>query len=163
MKYLTDFESQRKLDASSSSRSIGGFQQDSTGFKSSANYVASVGQRHALTLIEEEYNHVQNLRHNSGHTNASGDGDLKANFTGNVLLTPNICEHEWIIGSGATHHVTSCKDMLSYSRCLGNQGSNIIQLPTGNRDHIAGILHHIVALEAWSSFPDNNGTHSILD
>lgn len=132
--YPTDFKSKRKADASSSSRSTGGFQQDSTGFKSSANYAASAGQGHALTLTEEEYNHVQNLRHNSG-----GDGDLKANFTGNVSLTPNVCEHEWIIDSGATHHVTSCKDMLSHSRCLGNQGSNTVQLPTGNRAPIAGI------------------------
>ncbi|XP_049346451.1 uncharacterized protein LOC125811005 [Solanum verrucosum] len=98
--YLTYFNSKRKPDASNSSKSTGCFQHDSTGLKSSTNYVASVGQVHALTLTEEEYNHVQNLRHNSGHTNAGDEDDLKTDFRGNVSVTPNVCEHEWIIDSG---------------------------------------------------------------
>uniref|UniRef100_M1DX41 Uncharacterized protein n=1 Tax=Solanum tuberosum TaxID=4113 RepID=M1DX41_SOLTU len=75
--YPADFRSKRKPDASRSYRSTCGFQQDSAGFKSSANYATPTGQGHALTLREEEYNHVQNLRHNSGHTN-EGDREISS-------------------------------------------------------------------------------------
>ncbi|KAG5605370.1 hypothetical protein H5410_026862 [Solanum commersonii] len=57
--------------------------KDSAGFKSSANYAIPTGLGHALTLREEEYNHVQNLRHNSGHTN---EGGHKANLTDQINL-----------------------------------------------------------------------------
>ncbi|KAG5581208.1 hypothetical protein H5410_051835 [Solanum commersonii] len=42
-------------------------------FRSYANYASNAGHRDELTLTEEEYNHVQNLRHNTTSTNV-GDG-----------------------------------------------------------------------------------------
>jgi len=53
-----------------------------------------------------------------------------------VSLIPKSFVFEWIIDSGATHHVTSCKNILHDLK--GFEGSNTVQLPTGKK---AGIMN----------------------
>ncbi|KAH0770980.1 hypothetical protein KY290_014961 [Solanum tuberosum] len=104
-----------------------------SGIKSHANYVATEEHGHGLTLIEEEYNHVKNLRHNNNSQSAGDGTECKANLVGNVSLTSNVYKCGWIIDSGATHHITSSKDLLAELSYLGDQRSNTVQLPTGNK------------------------------
>ncbi|KAH0647818.1 hypothetical protein KY290_033808 [Solanum tuberosum] len=113
-------------------------QQIGSGFRSYANCATTKGQDVGLTLTEEEYNHVINLRHNNTSSASTGDnGDCKANVAGNVSLTSDAYDYSWIIDSGATHHITSSKEMLAELSNMNSQRSNTVQLPTGNKAQIA--------------------------
>ncbi|KAG5600189.1 hypothetical protein H5410_031559 [Solanum commersonii] len=90
------------------------------GIKSHANYAATEEHGHGLTLTEEEYNHVKNLRHNNSSQSAGDGTECKANLAGNVSLTSNVYECGWIIDSDATHHITSSKDFLAELSYLGD-------------------------------------------
>lgn len=120
------------------------FNNQNSSFRSYANYASNAGHRDELTLTEEEYNHVQNLMHNTTSTDVGDGSECKANLAGNVFLTPTDYECSWIIDLGATHHITSSKDLLAELSCPSDQRKNTVQLPTGKKAHITNTGNSIV-------------------
>lgn len=70
-------------------------------------------------LSNEELDQFRNLLHNKEQR------ECKANLAGNVSLILKSSAFEWIIDSGATHHITSCKNILHDLK--GLEGFNTIQ------------------------------------
>lgn len=71
-----------------------------------------------------------------GLTSAGSANECRANLAGNVAQAPNIYESDWIVDSRGTHHVTSCKGLLTDLKCISDKRSSTVQLPTGNRAQI---------------------------
>ncbi|XP_075102309.1 uncharacterized protein LOC142177458 [Nicotiana tabacum] len=81
-------------------------------------------QRNFFT--EEQYKELLNLLQK---TNTS---DCSTNIVGIIALITNVAanDHVWIVDSGATHHVTHCKNALSNLQRVDNKTDGL-QLPTG--------------------------------
>jgi len=58
------------------------------------------------------------------------------NFAGIVSLLSNACMCDWVIDTGATHHVTYCKDILNNIKRADDQGRHGVQLPIGSKSQI---------------------------
>nr|XP_009787038.1 PREDICTED: uncharacterized protein LOC104235061 [Nicotiana sylvestris]XP_016486293.1 PREDICTED: uncharacterized protein LOC107806618 [Nicotiana tabacum] len=58
-----------------------------------------------------------------------------------VPLLSNSTISSWVVDSGATHHITYNKEVLNNVKTSGKEGSNGLQLPTGNK---AGITHTLI-------------------
>ncbi|KAG5610432.1 hypothetical protein H5410_021713 [Solanum commersonii] len=88
--YPNNFKSRRKQDdtygGNSGYRGQGDtgsthrFNNQNSSFRSYANYASNAGHRDELTLTEEEYNHVQNLMHNTTSTDVGDGSECKANL-----------------------------------------------------------------------------------
>lgn len=61
-----------------------------------------------------------------------------------MSLIPNSFNYEWIIDSGVTYHITSCKYLLAELKYLDAQNLDIIQLPIENKAQIAGMGKFII-------------------
>ncbi|OIT28395.1 hypothetical protein A4A49_57750, partial [Nicotiana attenuata] len=88
---------------------------------------------------EEQYKQLVNLLQKT-KTN-----DCSTNTTGIIALIANVAtnDHVWIVDSGATHHVTHCKNALSNLKRVDNR-TNGVQLPTGNKADITHIGDAVV-------------------
>ncbi|OIT30317.1 hypothetical protein A4A49_65795, partial [Nicotiana attenuata] len=62
--------------------------------------------------------------------------DCSTNMTCIISLLANAGMCDWVIDTGATHHVTYSKDILSSAKIIEDQGRNEVQLPTGNKAQI---------------------------
>uniref|UniRef100_A0A3Q7IJS5 Uncharacterized protein n=1 Tax=Solanum lycopersicum TaxID=4081 RepID=A0A3Q7IJS5_SOLLC len=70
----------------------------------------------------------------------AGTSDCVANMSG--MASPNSKTsrvHEWIIDSGATHHITPNEETLNTIRRVQGNSSDGVQVPTGSRCDIKGI------------------------
>ncbi|XP_016446692.1 uncharacterized protein LOC107771759 [Nicotiana tabacum] len=85
-------------------------------------------------FTEVEYKQLVSLLNKS-----ASSGDCKANMAGIVSLLSKTCGIEWIINSGASHHITSYKAELIDIRKLGNQEGRKVQVPNGNKSQITDI------------------------
>ncbi|XP_075083245.1 uncharacterized protein LOC142166996 [Nicotiana tabacum] len=82
-------------------------------------------------FAEEHYKQLVNLLQK---TNTS---DCSTNTACIIVLMVNVVanDHVWIVDSGATHHVTHCKNALSNLKRADNR-TDVVQLPTGNKADI---------------------------
>ncbi|OIT00070.1 hypothetical protein A4A49_59849, partial [Nicotiana attenuata] len=69
--------------------------------------------------------------------NSGGRTYVNNETTSIIALIANIAanDHVWIVDSGATHHVTHCKNVLSNFKRADNRTDGV-QLPTGNKADI---------------------------
>ncbi|XP_070013857.1 uncharacterized protein [Nicotiana sylvestris] len=67
-------------------------------------------------FTEEQYNQLVNL------LSKSNAGECSANMTGIISLLSSADKCDWVIDSGATHHVTYCKDVLRDIKNADSQG-----------------------------------------
>ena len=77
------------------------------------NAAADIPIQDDTKLSNEDLDQFRNLVHNKERQ------ECQANLIGNVSLLLKASVFEWIINSGATYYVTSCKNMLHDLRSFG--------------------------------------------
>ncbi|OIT33381.1 hypothetical protein A4A49_64066, partial [Nicotiana attenuata] len=83
---------------------------------------------HGHVLTEEKYKQLVGL------LNKSTIGDCSSNMAGIASLICSASVEEWIVDSGATHHTTHKKEILSNVREMTEHSG--VQLPIGNKADI---------------------------
>ncbi|OIT08539.1 hypothetical protein A4A49_63157, partial [Nicotiana attenuata] len=83
-------------------------------------------------FTEDQYKQLVNL------LQKTTTSDCSTNTAGIIALMANVAanNHVWIVDSGATHHVTHCKNALSNLKRADHRIDGV-QLPSGNKEHIA--------------------------
>ncbi|OIT08991.1 hypothetical protein A4A49_58033, partial [Nicotiana attenuata] len=127
--YPPNFKSKKKSGQfGGASGQQGGRAQPGGGFKPYANNATTEG--HFFT--EEEYSQLMGL------LNKPPSNDRTSNvIAGTIALLSSTYACEWIIDSGASHHITPCKELLDELRSLEKQQDSRVQVPTGSRSSIA--------------------------
>lgn len=64
--------------------------------------------------------------------------ECKSNMAGMTSLQPSIIEYEWIIDSGASHHITHCRKALTNHKAVKDSNCNKVEVPAGAKIHIEG-------------------------
>ncbi|XP_019258055.1 PREDICTED: uncharacterized protein LOC109236337 [Nicotiana attenuata] len=118
--YLADFKSKKKFQG-----------EGARPYVNAASTEAGEGsgnpfQGHVLT--EEQYKQLVGL------LNKPTTGDCSSNMAGIASLLCSASVEEWIVDSGATHHITHNKEILSNVREMTEHSG--VQLPTGNKADI---------------------------
>ncbi|XP_060212124.1 uncharacterized protein LOC132639708 [Lycium barbarum] len=79
----------------------------------------------------QQYQEVLNKLGESSPTN------YVTNMIGISSILSNAVTYKWIVDSGASHHITHYKELLTTLRSLGTHQSNKVQIPNGDKSHIA--------------------------
>ncbi|XP_075095335.1 uncharacterized protein LOC142173612 [Nicotiana tabacum] len=129
--YPPDFKSKKKNQTSGGNAYANSANANATNAKEER--VMSAIQAPGQFFIEEQYKQLVSLL---SKPNAD---DCYANMSGIIALLSTATMCDWVIDSGATHHVTYCKDVLRNIKNADNQGLHGVQLPTGNKSKITRI------------------------
>ncbi|XP_055814269.1 uncharacterized protein LOC129883678 [Solanum dulcamara] len=106
----------------------------------------SVNQAYA-TVVQEESQRVLGVLDSGKDTLTMMVGKTQTLEERNQHLKQQLVQpsvYEWIIDSGVTHYVTSCKELLNDLKQLVRQSANTVQLPTGNKAKIRSIWDSII-------------------
>ncbi|XP_019256000.1 PREDICTED: uncharacterized protein LOC109234449 [Nicotiana attenuata] len=124
--YPVDFKSKRKNHTGGGKVYTNNVNVNSEEGKAPAIQVQGNGQ----FLTEEQYKQLVKL------LSKPATSECSTNMTGIISLLANAGMCDWVIDTGATHHVTYSKDILSSVRRIDDQGKNEVQLATGNKGKI---------------------------
>ncbi|OIT40373.1 hypothetical protein A4A49_65512, partial [Nicotiana attenuata] len=138
--YPPDFKSKRKPMHEKGAGGFKPYANNTTveGSTSVEGHRSTEDQSQGHYFTEEEYKQLVDL------LNKSSTADYKVNMAGIVSMLSSDCLFEWIIDSGASHHITSCKEKLIDVNELGSQVSRKVQVPTGNKSQITDIGSAII-------------------
>uniref|UniRef100_A0A3Q7HKF6 CCHC-type domain-containing protein n=1 Tax=Solanum lycopersicum TaxID=4081 RepID=A0A3Q7HKF6_SOLLC len=137
--YPTGFQSKRKgTDGYKNDyKTAEGFRPD---FKPNAHFTRNSDDFHDKGKQAEGHMTPPQYQDSVDRMQRAGTSDCVANMSGMASLNSKTSRfYEWIIDSGATHHITPNEETLNtISRVQGNS-SDGVQVPTGSRCDIKGI------------------------
>nr|XP_009757649.1 PREDICTED: uncharacterized protein LOC104210447 [Nicotiana sylvestris]XP_016447391.1 PREDICTED: uncharacterized protein LOC107772404 [Nicotiana tabacum] len=119
--YPTDFKSKKKTQVVGGGRTF----VNNANAEDTSN---SEAQPHGHYLTKEQYEQLIGL------LNKPPGAKCFANIAGIVSLMSDATEHDWIVDTGATHHITCNKDLLDTLKII--DGYRSVQLPTGKTSNI---------------------------
>ncbi|XP_070040561.1 uncharacterized protein [Nicotiana tomentosiformis] len=120
--YPADFKSKKKTHVAGGSRIF-------TNNANAEEISNSEGQPQGHYLIQEQFKQLVGLL-----LNKPTSAKCSTNMVGIVSLMSNATEKDWIVDTGATHHITCNKDLLDTLKIIG--GYRSVQLPTGKTSNI---------------------------
>ncbi|XP_019235677.1 PREDICTED: uncharacterized protein LOC109216004 [Nicotiana attenuata] len=125
--YPTDFKSKKKgqFPAKSYANNVNG-----------ENDVTMNKQPQGNCMTEDQYKHLVSLLTKSSVEGSSNNTAGSANMTSIKSLLSNAQSYDWIVDSGASHHITFCKEVLEKLRRVNRGNSSGVQIPTGGRSEI---------------------------
>ncbi|XP_075103413.1 uncharacterized protein LOC142177999 [Nicotiana tabacum] len=130
--YPQDFKIKKKAGqfrGNSGKSNVGA--QAGGGFRPYVNNATAEGYMQGHFFTREEYSQLMGLLNKTPPT------DCNTNMVaGTVSLLSTTYACEWIIDSGASHHITPCKELLEELRSLEKQHDSRVQVPIGNKSSI---------------------------
>ncbi|XP_075101954.1 uncharacterized protein LOC142177372 [Nicotiana tabacum] len=81
-------------------------------------------------FTEEQFNQLMKLLSKTSTGENSSIRGVSSNLAGTVSLLSNVQCYEWIVDSGASHHITFCKNVLENIQSINRQSNDGVQTPT---------------------------------
>nr|XP_009796740.1 PREDICTED: uncharacterized protein LOC104243273 [Nicotiana sylvestris] len=136
--YPADFKSKRKFQS--------GGQKTYANAASTEELGTTMNQFQGHVLAEDQYNHLLGL------LNKPLAGQCSSNMAGIISQFSSASMVDWIIDSGATHHITHNKEVLSNVKSMEGQSNSGVQLPTGIRAKIEHTENAEILTDQWELF-----------
>ncbi|XP_019253648.1 PREDICTED: uncharacterized protein LOC109232363 [Nicotiana attenuata] len=87
-------------------------------------------------MTKDQYKHLVSLLTKSSMEGSSSKTSSSTNMTGIKSLLSNARLYDWIVHSGASHHITICKEVLEKLKRINKGNSRGVQILTGGRSEI---------------------------